>query len=63
LFARRKLDETTFVVPIDKKNTYEGINYGDNAFMGFRAYIDPTTKVGPSASEVILDRVIILKPK
>lgn len=28
------------------------------AFAGFRAYVEPETKVGPSYSEVIYDRAI-----
>lgn len=62
-FARQPVDKYTFVVPADENNDYSGIDYGDSAKIGFRAYIEPATKVGPSPEEIILDQAILLRPK
>ncbi|HWQ18740.1 MAG TPA: hypothetical protein VN455_03110 [Methanotrichaceae archaeon] len=39
-----------------------GINLNQTAFMGFRAYVEPQTKVGPSYNEIVYDRVIKFSP-
>ncbi len=52
-FARHAFDEHTYIV----------IDYGDNAFIGFRAYIDVTTLVGTTVDEIIPDRVLVFSPK
>ncbi|MFK5968662.1 MAG: T9SS type A sorting domain-containing protein [Candidatus Marithrix sp.] len=56
-------DTNVFIVPQDTANNLMGINYGDLAFMGFRAYIDTSTNVGPSPQEVIYSRAMVLRPK
>ncbi|MBN1997499.1 T9SS type A sorting domain-containing protein [candidate division KSB1 bacterium] len=61
-FARDSLDAFTFVVPQDPNHTFTGINYGAKSFMGFRAYVEPSTKVGPAPWEVIMDQAILLRP-
>ncbi len=35
----------------------------DHLYLGFRAYVDPATKVGPAWHELIMDRVIVFLPK
>ena len=35
-----------------------GVNPDQEAFIGFRAYVEPSTKVGPNWFEVLYDRVI-----
>lgn len=62
-FARTQLDSQTFVVPPDSNNNYTGIDYGALALMVFRSYVEPATKVGPIASELILDQAILFRPK
>lgn len=64
-FARTPLanDPNVFVVPQDTDSNMTGINWGDRSFMGFRAYIDTTTRVGPSPDEIIYSRAMLLRPK
>gem|GEM_PF-441158 len=62
-FARGPMDEHTFVVPPDLNKDFTGIDYGAEAKIGFRAYMEPATKVGPSPDEIILDQVIVFRPK
>jgi hypothetical protein len=64
-FARTPIDADTFVVPPDTNNNLNGINFGDEAFMGFRAYIDPDSPnlIGPDPNEIIRDRAVVLTPK
>lgn len=40
----------------------EGTQLDDEMFVGFRAYIDPKTKTGPSYTELLFDRVIHFTP-
>lgn len=40
-----------------------GIDLNRTAFVGFRSYIEPLTKVGPSYTEIVYDRVIKFSPK
>ncbi|MCK4733786.1 MAG: hypothetical protein KAT65_15130 [Methanophagales archaeon] len=35
-----------------------GVGLDEQAFVAFRAYVDPPTKVGPAYSEIVYDRVI-----
>jgi hypothetical protein len=35
----------------------------DYIYLGFRAYLEPTTKVGPAWHELLFDRVIVFVPK
>jgi len=62
-FARTQIDSQTFVIPPDVNNDYTGLDYGAIAGMLFRLYVEPPTKVGPAASEVIMDRAILFRPK
>lgn len=64
-FARKKIDEDTFVVPQDLKGDLNGINNGDDAFMAFRIYIDPDSPdlLGPDPEEIIFDRLMVMTPR
>lgn len=62
-FARTQIDEQTFVIPPDINHDYTGIDYGEIAAMIFRLYVEPAAKVGPTASEIKMDRVILFRPK
>jgi hypothetical protein len=53
-------DTHCLVVPWGK-GAY-GIDLNQTAFMGFRAYVEPQTKVGPSYTEIVYDRVIKFSP-
>ncbi|MBU2649766.1 MAG: T9SS type A sorting domain-containing protein [Bacteroidetes bacterium] len=55
-------DPHVFVVPADTFHNMLGLDIGRTAFMGFRAYIDTTTLVGPSATELIMSRAMLLRP-
>jgi hypothetical protein len=39
-----------------------GIDLGQEGFIGYRAYLEPGTKVGPFWSEIVLDRAIKFSP-
>ena len=39
------------------------IDPNEDIFLGFRAYLEPITKVGPSSNELILDRVLVFMKK
>lgn len=62
-FTRDSLtnDTNIFIVPPDTANNFLGINYGDQTFMAFRAYIDTLSKVGPSPLEIIFSRAMLLR--
>ncbi len=53
-------DPNCLVVPWGK-GAY-GIDLNQTAFVGFRAYVEPETNVGPSYTEVVYDRVIKFSP-
>jgi hypothetical protein len=56
-FARSCGSEQTCVaVPTGPKA--HGVGLDEPAFIGFRAYMEPATKVGPSYTELLYDRVI-----
>ncbi|HEX7364131.1 MAG TPA: hypothetical protein VF366_03080 [Dehalococcoidia bacterium] len=56
-FARSSGSEKTCVaVPTGPKA--HGVGLDEPAFIGFRAYMEPSTKVGPSYTELLYDRVI-----
>ena len=56
-FARSCGSEKTCVaVPTGPKA--HGVTLDEPAFIGFRAYMEPATKVGPSYTELLYDRVI-----
>jgi len=40
-----------------------GIDLSEKAFVGFRAYLEKATKVGPSSTELLYDRVIKFSPQ
>ncbi|MBT3255098.1 MAG: hypothetical protein HN366_01385 [Deltaproteobacteria bacterium] len=46
-FARRPIDESTFVIPYNLDGSYNGINNGVPVIMGFRMYVDVETTIGP----------------
>lgn len=56
-------DPYVYVVPTDTLHNMLGIDLGRTAFIGFRAYIDTTTLVGPSATEIIMSKAILLRPR
>ena len=64
-FARKSIanGSNVFIVPQDTDNNLLGINYGDRAFIAFRAYIDTISKVGPSPQEIIFSRAMLLRKK
>jgi hypothetical protein len=62
-FARTAIDAQTYVVSPDLNQDYTGINYGALALMVFRSYVEPETKVGPAAAELIMDQTILFRPK
>ncbi|MBP2651391.1 MAG: hypothetical protein H6Q74_2216 [Firmicutes bacterium] len=39
------------------------INPDEDIYFGFRAYLEPSTKVGPACNELILDRVLVFLKK
>jgi hypothetical protein len=56
-FARSCNSEKTCVaVPTGPKA--HGVGLDEPAFIGFRAYMEPATRVGPSYTELLYDRVI-----
>lgn len=57
-FARKPIDNETFVIPRNADGSYMGLNDGESAFMGFRAYVDVTTTVGTIIDEIIPDQAI-----
>ena len=54
-------DPNTLV--INPGSTAETIGYKDRIFLGFRAYVEPSTKVGPVYEELVYDRVIKFAPR
>jgi hypothetical protein len=53
-------DEDCLEVPFCKG--IRGIDLSEEAFVGFRAYLEKTTKVGPLSTELLYDRVIKFSP-
>jgi hypothetical protein len=61
-FARSCGSEKTCVaVPTGPKA--HGVQLNEPAFIGFRAYLEPATKVGPAFTELLYDRVIKFNPR
>jgi hypothetical protein len=56
-FARNCGSEKTCVVVPTGPGAY-GVGLDEPAFIGFRAYMEPATKVGPAYTELLFDRVI-----
>lgn len=54
-------EKTTVVVPTGPG--VQGVGLNELAFIGFRAYLEPATKVGPNNTELLYDRVIKFSPK
>jgi hypothetical protein len=54
-------EKTTVSVPTGPGA--QGVGLDELAFIGFRAYLEPTTKVGPNSTELLYDRVIKFGPK
>jgi hypothetical protein len=48
----------TFVIPLNADGSYTGFNNGDSVFMGYRAYVDVLTTVGPDIDEIIRDQAL-----
>jgi len=46
-FARRPIDESTYVILYNQDGSYNGINNGVTVFMGYRIYVDVQTTIGP----------------
>jgi hypothetical protein len=51
----------TMVVP--EGPLLEGIPLGDEMWIGWRAYMEPETNVGPASHEIIYDKVLVFTPK
>jgi len=49
-------EKTCVAVPTGPKA--HGVGLDESAFIGFRAYMEPATKVGPAYTELLYDRVI-----
>jgi len=61
-FARSCGSEKTCVaVPTGPKA--HGVQLDEPAFIGFRAYMEPATKVGPAFTELLYDRVVKFSPR
>jgi hypothetical protein len=56
-FARNCGSEKTCVAVPTGPGVY-GVGLDEPAFIGFRAYMEPATKVGPAYTELLFDRVI-----
>lgn len=56
-FARNCSSEKT-CVPVPTEPGAYGVKLDEPAFIGFRAYMEPATKVGPAYAELLYDRVI-----
>ena len=52
-FARRPIDESTFVIPYNLDGSYNGINNGVPVMMGFRMYVDVETTIGPYPGDTV----------
>lgn len=62
IFLRSGSSEKNLIsVPVGPKA--HGVRLDEPAFIGFRAYLEPSTKVGPLNTELIYDRVIKFNPK
>ncbi|MBF0507388.1 MAG: hypothetical protein HQK57_00470, partial [Deltaproteobacteria bacterium] len=48
--------------PAGTDNCPIGIEKNGQLFIGFRAYVEPATKIGPAFTEIIFDRVIRFSP-
>jgi hypothetical protein len=60
-FARKCSSEKACVaVPTGPKA--HGVGLDEPAFIGFRAYLEPATRVGPAFTELLYDRVIKFSP-
>ena len=64
--ARTPLDEYTAVIPYSTGNP-DGRFYGaDNdttLLLAYRAYVEPSTGVGPSYYEIVYDRAMVFHKK
>jgi len=61
-FARSGSPEKTYAV-VPTGPGVQGVGLNEPAFMGFRAYLEPSTKVGPASTELLYDRVIKFSPR
>ena len=62
-FARSCSSEEETCVSVPTGPKAHGVELNEPAFIGFRAYIEPATKVGPAYTELLYDRVIKFDPK
>ncbi len=61
-FARTCNGEKTCVA-VATGPVAHGVKLDEPAFIGFRAYMEPSTRVGPAYSELLYDRVIKFSPR
>ncbi len=61
-FARSSNSEETCIVVPTGPNAH-GVELNEPAFIGFRAYMEPATKVGPAFTEILYDQVIKFSPQ
>ena len=54
-------EKTCIAVPTGPKA--HGVALDEPAFIGFRAYMEPATRVGPAYTELLYDRVIKFSPR
>lgn len=64
--ARNVAADTLVVIPYSTGNpqgTAYGVDNNQDAFIGFRLYVNPETLVGPALFDVIWDRAILFTKK
>lgn len=64
--ARTELDEYTKAIPYstgNSKGKYFGADKGSTLLLAYRAYLEPSTGVGPSYYEIVYDRALVFHKK
>lgn len=58
-------DEGFIMIGKEENRDMKGIDYGEEAFIGFRNYIDPYSPdlIGPDPEKIIFERAMVLTPK
>jgi len=59
----RSCSSEKFCVVVPTGPNAHGVGLDEPAFIGFRAYMEPSTRVGPDFTELIYDRVIKFSPR
>lgn len=64
--ARTARDAYTAVIPYSTDNPngkFYGVDNGSQLILAYRAYVEPSTGVGPSYYEIVYDRAIVFRKK